>query len=58
MRDRLKSKLFNADGSLKNPNAKNSRNMNQFRRLDKALQGKDAADEAARIAKEKEENDK
>lgn len=57
-RDKLKDKLFNKDGSLKNPNDKNSHEMNQYRRIDKALQGKDAADEANKIAKEKEENDK
>ena len=56
-RDKLKDRLFNKDGSLKNPSDKNSHDMNQYRRLDTALQGKDAADEADRIAKEKKEND-
>ena len=57
-RDKLKDKLFNKDGSLKNPNDKNSHDMNQFRRLDNALKGKDAADKAKQLEKDKEKLEK
>lgn len=43
---------------MKNPNDKNSHDMNQYRRLDKALQGKEAADKAKQLEKDKEKLEK
>lgn len=57
-RNKLRNKLFDRNGNLRNPWDKNSKDMHDFQKLNKALGNLDKVKEAAKQRKAQEEREK